>query len=159
MLSRAIFRIALLLSLSAASAALAQGGMSQVTDTDVENFMDLARNRLHVARLLDGSFVPPETPEERRQPLLPLADGRRVVERGVISALAQWCGMAWSERSYMPFMRGERRRQIWSDNQIAYIGLLHGTTLGAIGRSLQRTSTCTDQHRTNLEALLTRVPL
>lgn len=102
----------------------------------VDQLTAAARCNLTKARLRDGSPVPAETPEERAQALVPCSLEVQTIERGLLSAAMATCGLDSDAFSYLPYMRAIRASARYSDKQIAYIGLLHGVTLGALGPSI-----------------------
>jgi hypothetical protein len=95
-----------------------------------------ARRNLAKARLADGSQVPPETPEELAQPLVPRSLEIQTIERALLSAGMETCGLNSTELSYLPYMAKIRASERYSDKQIAYVGLLHGMSLGYLGSAL-----------------------
>ncbi|MBN8543308.1 MAG: hypothetical protein J0M34_03490 [Alphaproteobacteria bacterium] len=101
------------------------------SDVQLTKIMQLARDILPNAKLSDGSFVPPETDEEKKSPVIPPEDAKRVTIAGANTGIAEWCGLDWQNLSYLKFMKQERAKLIWSDKQMAYIGLLHGIMQGA----------------------------
>lgn len=60
---------------------------------------------------------------------LPAEDRRRAAARGAVSAYADWCGLDWQMRSFMPYMVGERFRDVWSDDQANYATLIHSLAM------------------------------
>jgi len=102
----------------------------------VDQLTSVARENLPLAQLKDGSQVPPETPEERAQPIVPRALEVQTIDRGLLSAAMNVCGLDSDELNYLPYMRAIRESARYSDKQLAYVGLLHGATLGALGPSL-----------------------
>lgn len=99
-----------------------------LADSQVLELMASVREKLPFAILSDGSHPAPETEAERAVPLLLVEDGRRVLYTGFNSGFAEWCGLDW-EAHYLGFMKAERARQKWSDKQIAFIGMMHGTAM------------------------------
>ena len=84
--------------------------MPELPLAKVEEVMRLARDNLHLAVLADGSHVPRETPEEQARPLISKDLARRVVDVGIVSAMAKWCGVEWFEFELPPFHdRGARQ--------------------------------------------------
>lgn len=106
----------------------------------------MARTRLHEARLPDGSLVPAETPQERAQPLLPPEAINQVVNHGMYAEMLETCGLAWQE-NFAAFMAHERGKDIWSPKQMAYIALLHGLSMGFFREALQENGGCTPEIR------------
>ncbi len=123
----------------------------------VTDYMKFARDHITQAHLLNGSNVPAETPGELKSPVIPLEDGERVVNRGILTATAEYCGLDWQRESYSPFMQGERKKKIWSDKQLAYIGLLHGIAQAAFKDTFSRRGPCSDKMKTNTQALLEKL--
>lgn len=123
-------------------------------DKELEAIIDAVRKNITSGRLKDGSNVPAETPAELVQPIIPLDDARRVVNRGILTAMAEYCGFAWEERSYMPFMQGERASGRWSDKQMAFIGMLHGYMQASILQGVQNKGSCSAEQRRNVEKML-----
>lgn len=108
------------------------------SDEDVVKFMEGVRTQLlSQAKLQDGSFVPPETAAEKAYPIIPVADGRRVMDRGDFSGILEWCKLEATPQ-YLAFMQEERNKKQWSDKQLAYIGLLHGAARTTAQRGLQQ---------------------
>ena len=105
-------------------------------------------------RLRDGSNVPPETEEELSKPLLPYEDAKRVYNRGILSGMAEYCGLNWQKKSFIPFMQNERSKGKWSDKEIAVIGSLHGIAQGGALEGLQRKGKCPADFRKNTKAML-----
>ena len=60
----------------------------------------------------------------------------QTIDRGLFSAAMNVCGLDSDELNYLPYMRAIRESARYSDKQLAYIGLLHGVTLGTLGPSL-----------------------
>jgi hypothetical protein len=120
----------------------------------VKENMDALRPHIGGLRLGDGNFVPPETPEELKAPVIPYEDSRRVVNRGILSAMAEFCGLDWQHESFIPFMKQERARKRWSGKQIAFIGGLHGVTQNGILKSLETKGACPPPFRQKTQAVL-----
>ena len=116
--------------------------------------MKIAREHLTQAHLSDGSNVPAETKEELKTPIIPFADARRVVNRGMITAQAEHCGLDWANQSYIPFMNHERAKKIWSDKQMAYIGLVHGITQGTFFKLFSQKEPCDAVKKRKTQAIL-----
>ena len=152
------FVVALFLSAlaMAAGTARAQGTLNvpRFSNKLVKGLMDRSRKHITRAKLSNGRTVPPETPAERRRPILSVTEGRTVVKAGYVSAIAEWCGVEWRRASYLKMMRWQRGRRRWSDKQLAFIGLLHGVTMGTFARALRERTPCTDVHRTAVKNYL-----
>lgn len=119
----------------------------------VEDTMRQVRAHLPKAKLSDGTNVPPETNAELKTPILPFADGKRVMNMGILTAHAQFCELNWRE-AYAGFMRGERAKRVWTEKQLAYIGLLHGAMQGNAHSNLTKKGKCDAALRNNVAASL-----
>lgn len=116
--------------------------------------MQLARDNLGVARLPDGSAVPPETPAERAEPLVPPETGKLTLNAGMLSGYAQFCGLDWRRRSFLPFVEAQRAAAGRTEKQVAYLGILHGIAQGMMLDNLSRHGQCTPEMRQKAEAYL-----
>jgi len=119
-----------------------------VSDAEIQKLMNAARERITRAKLNDGSFVPAETAEEKKSPIIPLNDGRRIIDRGGLSAIAEWCGIDYLP-SYLQFMQNERKNYHWNDKQSSYVGLLHGMSVAVHRQGLKDIGlkTCSDAQK------------
>lgn len=120
----------------------------------VEQFAALARDNITRAIGADGQHMPAETPEERAVPLVPDSENLRIVNRGILTGMADYCGFDWREESFRPFMAAERARQIWTDKQLAYIGLLHGIAQGYSSSGLEKSGPCDAARRAETQDAL-----
>jgi hypothetical protein len=120
----------------------------------VQQNIDALRPHIGELRLGDGSLVPTETPEELKTSVIPYEDSRRVVNRGILSAMAEFCGLDWQHESFIPFMEQERAGKRWSGKQIAFIGGLHGITQNGILKSLETKGACPPPLRQRTQAVL-----
>ena len=125
-----------------------------LTDDAVKSVMDVARQNITKARRADGTFVPKESPGELSLPIMPLADGRRIITAASLSAAAAWCGVEWQNSHYLRLMQQERASRRWSDKQMAYIGLLHGITQGTLERQHAASGACDDGTRSNVRQMI-----
>ena len=111
-----------------------------------------------MARLEDGSNVPPETEAERALPLVPRALEVQTIERAMLTGQMETCGLDWQNASFLPYMRALRRR--YRGKPMAYLGLLHGliqaTTTNALA---DQGSACTDAIRASLTAEAANRPI
>jgi hypothetical protein len=113
-----------------------------VSDKMVVMVSQVARQNITKAQMKNGQNVPPETQAEKAKPILPSVDAKRVVEHAALSVIRETCKQAWKE-DFFVFMDAERAKKIWSDKQIAYIGFLHGVSMGVYGRYLKDNGGCT----------------
>ena len=127
----------------------------KLPDDYYTRIVELAREALPTARLANGKPVPLESAEERAQPLLPADIERRIIDTGVVSGLASWCGLDWTTL-FRRMMLAERGAKQWNDKQLAYIGLLHGVSQGAIENSTRQQGSCTAKDKPRMSELLAR---
>jgi hypothetical protein len=120
----------------------------------VMRFMELATVNIGQAKLADGSLVGPELASELDLPVIPHEDGKRVVNRGFLTAMAEFCSLDWNTLSFVPFMASERLNRTWSDLQTSYIGLLHGISQGWFLKGLEERGNCTEDNREHTARLL-----
>lgn len=116
--------------------------------------LDAIRKNIAMLHLQDGSNIPSETAKESSKPLLPYEDAKRIFNRGIISGMAEYCGLDWQKKSFLPFMRSERAKGKWSDKEIAVIGALHGVAQGNTLEGLQRKGGCPAEFRKKTQAML-----
>lgn len=110
-----------------------------------------ARGALPMARLEDGSSVPPETEAERSRPIVPPSLEIRTIERGMLTGQMEACGLDWRNGSYLPYMRALRRT--YRGKPMAYLGLLHGIAQAMTTTALgEQGGLCTDAIRARLTA-------
>ena len=112
----------------------------------VRALMLLTRENLAQAQMPDGEAVPEATPEDA-SPVIPVPDGRLVVDAGIASDIAEWCGVEWSAGNFLPLMTWQRGRGRWDDRQIAYIGLLHGVAMGLTRTQAAASGDCPEETR------------
>jgi hypothetical protein len=139
-MNRSSLIAALLSTLLGAAPALAQS--RQPTERQIENLTALARAALPMARLEDGSNVPPETDEELKAPIIPRAAEVAIIRRGDLSGQMQHCSLDWKQESFAPLME-KLRASGWHGKTMAYVGLLHGMSQGLTIRELgEQATTC-----------------
>tara|TARA_B100000315_G_C14212864_1_gene422889 strand:+ start:116 stop:622 length:507 start_codon:yes stop_codon:yes gene_type:complete len=126
-------------------------GLSNKT---VKSFVDVMRENIHVLKLSDGSHVPAETEEELKHPIIPAEEAKEIVDVGFASAYAEWCGVDWQHLSFLPLMAYQRSRHKWSDKQLAFIGGLHGYTLGVISEINKDKGPCPPEEKFKVEGYL-----
>jgi hypothetical protein len=108
----------------------------------IEELTKIARSRLPMAMIEDGSKVPPETPEELAKPIISRALETEIVLRGRLASKMDHCGLDSDSLSYLPMMKALRARG-WRGKRMAYIGVLHGTSMGEMDLELKDAPACT----------------
>lgn len=97
----------------------------------------------------------PATDEEKAKPPVALEDARRAMRVGLLAGTAEFCGLDWQKRIFLPFMAYQHRTLKLSPRQIAIVSMLHGTMQGFMLNSHKKIGTpCTDQMREGLEKQL-----
>jgi hypothetical protein len=132
----------MLRALIVASAVFAAGAPSAAQSTDqlVETIASLARDNLGHAR-----------------PIVPAALDQQTVRRGALTAQVQACGGPWQKASYLPYMAQLRASHRYSEQQLTYVGIVHGITQQLVFSSLAaRAQPCPARTRAALGAALAR---
>jgi hypothetical protein len=97
----------------------------------------------------------PATEEEKAHPPLTLEDARRAMKVGLLAGTAEFCGLDWQGRIFMPFLAFQHRTMKMSPRQIAIISMLHGTMQGFMVDNHKKLGTpCTDEMRHTIEKQL-----
>jgi hypothetical protein len=97
----------------------------------------------------------PATDEEKANPPLSLEDARRAMKVGLLAGTAEFCGLDWQNRIFLPFMAYQHRTLKLSARQIAMVSMLHGTMQGFMMDSHKKRGVpCTDQMRQAIEKQL-----
>lgn len=126
----------------------------------IEKLASLARANLPLARVSDGSFVPPESPDELARPIIPAALVRQTVRRGFLTGEMEACGMDWNGQSFRPYMARVRAGQRYSQKQLAYIGLLHGIGQGTAAQMMaENGSSCSKPQTARLLEAVRSAPV
>lgn len=97
----------------------------------------------------------PATDEEKANPPVTLEDARRAMKVGLLAGTAEFCGLDWQSRIFLPFMAHQHRTLKLSPRQIAIVSMLHGTMQGFMADGHKKRGTpCTDQMRQAIEKQL-----
>lgn len=127
-----------------------------VSDSYAREITMIALRNLPSARCDGGRACAPATAEELRSPPILLAEARRIVERGRLSAAAEWCGLDWQRRSLVPLIV-EARNAGRTDRIQALIALMHGRVQGELRETLRARGACPAQTRIDVEVQLTQI--
>src|ERR1700741_3357859 len=90
----------------------------------------------------DGSRFPPETPEERAQPIISRALELDIIARGYLSSRMDHCKLDWEGLSYLPLPTALRARG-WHRQRIVYVAMLHGVSQGTTDKMIEKRGPCT----------------
>ena len=88
------------------------------------------------AKLKNGSFIQPKSNEEKTTVPISRSNAEKVIDVAEISAFAEWCGLKWQDNYYR--VTNIARKSGFTDKQVAFIGMLHGTTQGLLLSSLKQ---------------------
>jgi hypothetical protein len=120
----------------------------------VEIIAKKAHELLPGAKISDDSIIGEERAKDLKYPLIPYDDIQRTVLRGYLSGFSAVCKLDWRERSFVPYMQSIRNaHKDWNDYQFAYVGTLHGLSMGNAEHSLSEDQ-CTNDFKANLEKSL-----
>jgi hypothetical protein len=149
-------RLSLLFALVAAALGASAPAQSQSLpapdDETVQRIAGIVRANITRGRVSDGSFVPPETPQELARPIVAAELVRQTVTRGFLTGEMEACGLDWEEVSFLPYMAAVRAPRRYSDKQLVYIGMLHGFSQGlAVQAMAERATPCSEAKRQWLE--------
>jgi hypothetical protein len=146
---RMLTALACLTPLAAAAQQPPQTQLFNLSDEQIRAFMQDVREKIHTAKLPDGSTVPPESPAEKAQPLVSPQSGRKIIELGLLSGVADKCGVTWRD-SKMPQAAGSELNATGNDKKAAaYLALLHGV---AMNQSQEQTKECTPRLKERITA-------
>ncbi len=123
----------------------------------VTQVADFARTNLKDAKLPNGDKVGRESKKEMKIALLPYDKEQEVVDRGILAITAEWCGIEWESASFRPFMNDQKASGQWDDKQLVYMGIMHGFTMGMIGRELNKAGECTSKHKTAVKNYMAKL--
>ena len=96
----------------------------------------------------------PATADEKSTPPLTVAEAQAIVARGVLSGLAEYCGLDWLRQNFQPMMGYWRESQKKNERQMALVALMHGIIQGQTKQAMTSRGGCTDRERETLTARL-----
>jgi len=107
---------------------------------DIYRLSREAHNILANAKLSDGSLIGEERAKTLVYPLIPDELIDLVVKRGYLSGFAAGCGLDWEKGFFLPTMSFvHQKHKDYNDFQFAYVGMLHGLSMGEAEKSLEKT--------------------
>jgi hypothetical protein len=81
---------------------------------------------------------------------------RAIVLTGAQTALAEWCGLDWQQRSFLPMMRHYRHVFKFNERQMSLVALVHGIQQGMLEGQLKAKGACDAATRDKIEAQLSK---
>lgn len=127
-----------------------------ISDADVTALRDAALSYIQFGRCEQNTPCAPTTQAERENPPISIADGRAALSHGVVSALAQWCGLDW-KRSFLPMLAYGRTQMRMNDRQINLMSLMHGQFQTMQLATYRQQGTCPPATRAELDAALPKL--
>lgn len=94
-----------------------------------------------------GQQCAPATPEEKSTLPLTVLEAQMIVDRGLVSGVAEHCGLAWQRQNFVPMMAYWRDIQKKTERQMALIGVMHGIVQGQTAKAFASRGACTAQQR------------
>jgi hypothetical protein len=144
-----LFRRSLLLSLVMAGQLFSVTAHSQSTLYALEQYITEAKvQEFHQAL---------QSLMKAEQKQLSLNDARHIVTTGTLSALSRICGLAWDQKVFLPMMAYFRHSRKLSEQQMTYIGVLHGFQQGQVINQVPEGS-CTADTRAFISKLIQAQP-
>ncbi len=125
-------------------------------DKSVETMLQRVLSEIHKSRCGPGLCVA-ASDEEKANPPVTIKQARSAMKVGILSGVAEFCGLDWKKRIFFPFMAVHRSRLKMSTRQLTIVSMLHGTMQGFMVQSYQKhEEPCTDKLRNSLERHLSR---
>lgn len=104
----------------------------------VEELARAAHDALPNAKIGNGELIGAERAKTLVYPLIPFETIEFVVLRGHIAGFAAHCGLDWQNKYYGPLMSFLRSREkTYTEYQWAYVGLLHGVSMGTAEKTME----------------------
>ena len=137
------------ISISASAGILPQEHREQLIQAAFANFWGKAR-------LSNGNPVQPDNAAERSTLPISTAAANHVISVGEISGIAEWCGLDW--QTHFLSLTAKARRQVFSEKQVAFIGLLHGVAQGNVYSAVQ-SKPCAEEQKSRAAKMLETSPV
>lgn len=127
--------IAICLSLTLAAQAEEPSMIDEIDKDQINQVSELVVQNIEIGDC-GNTKCTPATAIEKIDGMLPNAMTKEVIARGAGSAFAEFCGMDWGTRSYLPLLERERNSGCWSERQLAAVAVTHGVTMSMYRGSL-----------------------
>jgi len=102
----------------------------QFTEAQARDALTLALKNIHRS-FCSEKPCEPATEDELRSPPLSIKDAQKVMTIGLLSGVAERCGLDWSQNFFVPLMWHFRHVVRMNNRQLALIAMLHGMEQGA----------------------------
>ncbi len=137
--------LTLVMASTAANAQAERAGA--LADVHVRRALMLVLKQIHLTQCGENKRCEPATSEEYDTPPIPLGLARRIIQSGVSSGAAQWCGLDWRQTIFVPMMHRLREGEKWSGRQLAIAALMHGVYQGQTAGPLMARGECDAETR------------
>ncbi|GGC55439.1 hypothetical protein [Chelatococcus reniformis] len=144
------------LGLGAALVASTASGQSpldkHVSDGAVKAALNLALTNISRAKCEDLKPCAAPTADEKAHPPISIAEARAAMKAGIVSGIAEHCGLDWHRRTFVPMMVYHRKAVQMNERQMALMGLLHGMQQARVSRALGASGTCSADMKAKVNA-------
>jgi hypothetical protein len=124
-------------------------------DQSVADMLQRILSEIHKSKC-GVDLCTPATDEEKAKPPLTIEGARQAMKVGLMSGVAEFCGIDWKNRIFLPYMSHQARSQLLTTRQLAMVSMLLGTMQGYIVENYRKTEKqCSAQMRESLEKQLT----
>lgn len=146
-------RILLFIALFFSAIIISAPAMAQDATLPREQVDAIARaayDSMNEAHGKDGKNFTPEQIKALPFPPVPYDMIEFVIQRGHVAGFAAHCKLDWEKSFYYPLMAFLRdRNKNFSDIQWAYVGMLHGVSMGGAEQAV-KDEVCTDEMKAQL---------
>jgi hypothetical protein len=129
---------------------------AMISDDLAKEAAKLALTRVDQTTCESDRPCAPATPEEFSQPPISTEDARAALTFGLISALAQWCGLDW-KRNFLPMIAYGKNQKRMSDRQLQLMTLIHGDFQRRHFAFYTKSGSCPADFRNELDAELPKL--
>ena len=126
-----------------------------ITEAMAYEMRALALENLPFLMCSEGKLCAPATERELKQPPISIEDTRRAMSTGVVSGIAEKCGVDWNKNFFAPLMRHFRHQVRMNERQLALIAFVHGVQQSRALKSATN-DVCTPAMKERLSTPVTR---
>ncbi len=123
------FCLSLALLIPAATRAADPSLVGELEPGLVDSIGNRALDNIQLGQCGPEQKCEPATQAEKRRGLISGNMTADAIRRGAGSAFADFCGLDWGERSYLPLMQREQNSGCWNERQLALISITHGLSM------------------------------
>jgi hypothetical protein len=123
-------------------------------DQSVASMLQRVLGEIHKSRCGPEQCAP-ATDEEKAKPPISIEGARQAMKVGLMSGVAEFCGIDWRKRIFFPYMIHQSRVQKLNERQLAMVSILLGTMQGYMAENYRKhEKECSEKMRTALERQL-----